>query len=94
MTALVCAELMLRKRIPVDKAEPLDYDRYAACLDGYSGSDITLLCKEAVMRPVRRLMDKLEALEEARGMVYFDMRLCMTVEIVRVMRVMRVCYEW
>lgn len=33
------------------------------CVQGYSGSDIALVCKEAQMRPVRRLMDKLEALE-------------------------------
>lgn len=29
--------------------------------DGYSGSDIKLVCKEAAMRPVRKVFDKLEA---------------------------------
>jgi katanin p60 ATPase-containing subunit A1 len=57
---------MMRKRLPADKSDCLAYEDYAARLDGYSGSDLTLLCKEAAMRPVRRLMEKLEALEEAQ----------------------------
>ena len=28
--------------------------------DGYSGSDIQLVCKEAAMRPVRKIFDALE----------------------------------
>lgn len=32
--------------------------------DGYSGSDIKLVCKEAAMRPVRKVFDKLEAPDE------------------------------
>ena len=31
--------------------------------DGFSGSDIRLLCKEVAMKPIRRLLDKLEAVE-------------------------------
>ena len=57
---------MMRKRLPADKSDDLRYREYAEALEGYSGSDLTLLCKEAAMRPVRRLMDKLEALEEAQ----------------------------
>ena len=30
---------------------------------GFSGADMRLLCKEAAMRPVRRLMSRLEALD-------------------------------
>ena len=28
--------------------------------DGYSGSDVKLVCKEAAMRPVRKVFDRLE----------------------------------
>lgn len=37
--------------------------RLARLTEGYSGSDIVLVCKEAAMRPVRRLMTRLEAME-------------------------------
>jgi katanin p60 ATPase-containing subunit A1 len=60
-------ELMLRKRLTPDRIDSVDFERFAGMLEGYSGSDITLLCKEAAMRPVRRLMDKLEALEGTRA---------------------------
>lgn len=35
--------------------------------EGYSGADMELLCREAAMRPVRRLMTKLEELSVAGG---------------------------
>ncbi|KAL3866277.1 hypothetical protein ACJMK2_043585 [Sinanodonta woodiana] len=38
----------------------LDYDLLAIKTDGYSGSDIKLVCKEAAMRPVRKIFDALE----------------------------------
>ncbi|KAJ3241490.1 Katanin p60 ATPase-containing subunit A-like 2 [Chytriomyces hyalinus] len=41
----------------VDK---MDYDALAHLSDGYSGSDIQLVCKEAAMRPLRRLFDLIE----------------------------------
>ena len=42
-------------------------DDYAAQTEGYSGSDLRLVCKEAAMRPVRRLVSQLEAMESSRG---------------------------
>uniref|UniRef100_A0A1I8J4N0 LisH domain-containing protein n=2 Tax=Macrostomum lignano TaxID=282301 RepID=A0A1I8J4N0_9PLAT len=38
----------------------VDYERAAALTEGYSGSDITLVCKEAAMRVVRKIFDALE----------------------------------
>ena len=40
---------------------------YAQQTEGYSGSDLRLVCKEAAMRPVRRLVSQLEAMAESRG---------------------------
>ncbi len=42
-------------------------DSYASETEGYSGSDLRLVCKEAAMRPVRRLVQRLEAMESSRG---------------------------
>lgn len=38
----------------------LPYDSMAEATEGYSGSDIRIVCKEAAMRPLRRLMSVLE----------------------------------
>ena len=35
--------------------------------DGYSGSDVKLVCKEAAMHPVRKVFDKLEAMSAEGG---------------------------
>ena len=32
-------------------------------MEGYSGSDIKLVCKEAAMKPVRRILDEIEKME-------------------------------
>lgn len=42
-------------------------DEYASKTEGYSGSDLRLVCKEAAMRPVRRLVATLEAMEASSG---------------------------
>ncbi|KAJ3014553.1 Katanin p60 ATPase-containing subunit A-like 2 [Thoreauomyces humboldtii] len=43
--------------LPVAK---LHYDKLASLTEGYSGSDIKLVCKEAAMRPVRKFFDLLD----------------------------------
>ena len=35
--------------------------------EGYSGSDIKLVCKEAAMRPVRKIFDALENQTHTEG---------------------------
>jgi katanin p60 ATPase-containing subunit A1 len=45
-------------------AEPLDYDYLAQQINGWSGSDIRTLCKEAAMHPLRRVLARLETDEE------------------------------
>jgi katanin p60 ATPase-containing subunit A1 len=47
-----------------DRAAGLDYTKLAQLTDNYSGSDIVSLCKEAAMRPVRRLMASLMSTNE------------------------------
>jgi katanin p60 ATPase-containing subunit A1 len=44
--------------------EKLPYDLLVERTEGFSGSDIRLLCKEAAMQPLRRLMTLLEDREE------------------------------
>lgn len=41
----------------------LPYDTMVEATEGYSGSDIRIVCKEAAMRPLRRLMSLLEVNE-------------------------------
>ena len=45
-----------------DFENTLGYDFMAQKTEGYSGADIRLVAKEAAMRPLRRLMSKLESL--------------------------------
>eukprot|EP00898_Chlorokybus_atmophyticus_P004617 jgi/Chlat1/5156/Chrsp33S05036 len=39
------------------------YEDVASVTEGYSGSDVYLVCKEAAMRPLRRLMARLEVVD-------------------------------
>ncbi len=52
---------MVKNLIPENISDNLDYMDFAAKLEGYSGSDIRLVCKEAAMKPLRRIMGKIEA---------------------------------
>uniref|UniRef100_A0A3B5A0K8 Katanin p60 ATPase-containing subunit A-like 2 n=1 Tax=Stegastes partitus TaxID=144197 RepID=A0A3B5A0K8_9TELE len=45
----------------VELRTALDYKTLAQETEGYSGSDIRLVCKEAAMRPVRKIFDALES---------------------------------
>uniref|UniRef100_A0A8C4GTT0 Katanin p60 ATPase-containing subunit A-like 2 n=1 Tax=Dicentrarchus labrax TaxID=13489 RepID=A0A8C4GTT0_DICLA len=45
----------------VELQTELDYETLAKRMEGYSGSDIRLVCKEAAMRPVRKIFDALES---------------------------------
>ena len=51
--------MMSRYLEPHDVAADVDLAALAAKTDGYSGADVMLLCKEGAMRPLRRLMERL-----------------------------------
>eukprot|EP00026_Physarum_polycephalum_P011677 Phypoly_transcript_11918.p1 GENE.Phypoly_transcript_11918~~Phypoly_transcript_11918.p1 ORF type:complete len:298 (+),score=49.17 Phypoly_transcript_11918:251-1144(+) len=53
-------EDMFRHYLPPEMAPKISYDSLAAHTEGYSGSDIRLVCKESAMAPLRRLVDSLE----------------------------------
>lgn len=42
------------------ETEDIDYSELARITEGYSGSDINLVCREAAMRPLRLLFEKLD----------------------------------
>jgi katanin p60 ATPase-containing subunit A1 len=45
-------------------AMEVSYDILVENTEGYSGSDIRLVCKEAAMQPLRRIMAALEGIQE------------------------------
>merc|ERR1712048_81572 len=57
-------EAMFRTHMPEGFADGLDYAKLAGLTQDWSGSDIRLLCKEAAMNPLRRLMTEVESCEK------------------------------
>jgi len=63
------ARLLIMNKHLHDRVEKgFSLESMAAATEGYSGSDVVLLCKEAAMRPLRRLMKRIED-NEAIGAV-------------------------
>lgn len=56
---------MLQHLLPPEKYAGLDFVETVEKTAGYSGSDVRLVCKEAAMRPLRRLMSALDEEEES-----------------------------
>ena len=56
-------ESMLRKHLGDRATDGLDFSQMAGSMEGYSGADLELVCREAAMRPVRRLVSKLQEVE-------------------------------
>ena len=57
-------EALIKMLIPPAKSKDVDYNQIADMMDGYSGSDIKLVCKEAAMKPLRKLMNEIENLDD------------------------------
>jgi katanin p60 ATPase-containing subunit A1 len=56
---------MFEELLPMTSANPeISYETLVERTEGYSGSDIRLVCKEAAMQPLRRLMTVLEARQD------------------------------
>ncbi|KAL4497210.1 hypothetical protein ABPG72_019530 [Tetrahymena utriculariae] len=51
---------MIEQFLPEGMAQDLNYQEISEALENYSGSDIKLLCKEAAMKPLRRLINLIE----------------------------------
>ena len=46
----------------IEKSPEVDFKELASITEGYSGSDIAIVCRECIMRPIREL-DKSGSLE-------------------------------
>jgi katanin p60 ATPase-containing subunit A1 len=52
-------EILLRQNLP-HVAPGFDFEKIAGMLQGFSGADVDILCREGTMRTVRLLIDRLE----------------------------------
>lgn len=59
-TAEARLRMMRALLAPHDVSPDVDVDALASRAEGYSGSDVALLCKECAIRPLRRLMSRLD----------------------------------
>jgi len=61
-------EWMIRRLLPPERLQSSkNVQVIAERTEGYSGSDITLVCKEAAMRPLRRLLANIDAHPNPHG---------------------------
>ena len=70
LPSLEAREAMVRHHLPPGPPESgkraeedVNFTKIAEALEGYSGSDIRLVCKEAAMKPLRRILSKIEESE-------------------------------
>ena len=61
-------ETLLKSFIPQNMNKGIEYAKNAELLEGYSGSDIKLLCKEALMTRTRKAIDIME--KDNKGKIY------------------------
>ena len=61
-------EYMIKNFIPENVMKGINYKDCAKELDGYSGSDIKLLCKEALMMRTRKAIDVIE--KDKKGKIF------------------------
>jgi katanin p60 ATPase-containing subunit A1 len=67
LPSIEAREKMIRKHLEDRAVEDLPYSMHAASTEGYSGADLELVCREAAMMPVRRLLNKLHDLQNTQG---------------------------
>ncbi|KAK3098604.1 hypothetical protein FSP39_021166 [Pinctada imbricata] len=61
----------------------LDYDLLATKTENYSGSDLRLVCKEAAMRPVRKIFDALEKNDPSHGDLHIRLDTITTTDVLK-----------